>query len=358
MPDEAPQEAPESSESSSEQTFVEDVQTPSSSVETPSENGEGVAYNRDELMDVVRKAIGDIPAHDESSSEQAAESPAADAQAKPAEEAGKGGEAKDDKSEAPRGAEDFSDVPFNKHPRFQELIAEKNEYKAKAEEMSSQIEALTPDADEWNKVSAYMKENGIASEAMAELFEYAALVTTGRVDKALEMARKQVAELEALTGHKLSPDLQRRIDDGVMDEESARQLSTAQSRLELERRMHQREMEAAQQQTKVANTEAVMDAVRQWEKKIRSEDTDYGLKHEAVQDRLKLELSKPGGMPTSAKAGVELVQNIYDQVSAWPVFKNESRLTPNKSVTGGSSPRAPARQPASMLEAVQMALEQ
>lgn len=330
--------------------------------------GDGEAYSRDELMDVVRKAVGDLPSDDPAPSDEGkADSPTAEGQEQeseaeseeepktaPDESGEEGGEAKE---------EDYSDVPFHNHPRFKQLIEQKNTLQA-------QVDELSAGAGEWDKISTFMTQHEIAPETMGRMYtavakanneaaveicDFMDAVTEGRIDDALKMARQQVSELEMLSGYQLPPEIKQRVDEGLIDEDSARELSQAQSRLQLQERLHERDRASREQEDRNSLVNGMQTAVRQWEESIRKSDPEYGLKQEFVFDRLSRHLAK--GLPATQQAAVDLVQKIYDEVNKSPAFVNPARRETKKVVEGGESPRASAPEPKSMLEAVTRALQ-
>lgn len=59
--------------------------------------------------------------------------------------------------------DDYSDVAFHKHPRFQQLIKEKNDYKQRISELEAKLDGLTPEQIEYaRKISKQQMERELA----------------------------------------------------------------------------------------------------------------------------------------------------------------------------------------------------
>ena len=65
--------------------------------------------------------------------------------------------------EAEDDSEDYSNVPFNKHPRFQKLIAEKNELK----ELSNKYKT---DSEQYKKITDFIELNNLSAKDAVEGF--------------------------------------------------------------------------------------------------------------------------------------------------------------------------------------------
>jgi hypothetical protein len=68
--------------------------------------------------------------------------------------------------------EDFSKLPFNKHPRFRELVKEKNSYK-------TQVAEYEADAKQYREIQGFMQANGLTAEEVAQSLETLAKMKTG-----------------------------------------------------------------------------------------------------------------------------------------------------------------------------------
>lgn len=105
----------------------------------------------------------------------------APAAAAPSAEGEEAGEAAGDPAPA-KAADDenFSDVPFNQHPRFKQLVRQRNEFRV--------------DAERYNNVQTYIDQQGLSAEEAADGLLIMGLMKTDPA-KAWEMLKPRVQTL-------------------------------------------------------------------------------------------------------------------------------------------------------------------
>jgi hypothetical protein len=106
--------------------------------------------------------------------------------------------------------ENYSDVPFNKHPRFRQLLSERNANKG--------------DAERYRQVDTFIRDNGMSAQEAADLLTVGAMAKTNPA-KAWELARPWVENLLKAAGEVLSPELQQAVQEGRMTQEAAYEVS-------------------------------------------------------------------------------------------------------------------------------------
>jgi|TARA_R100000458_G_scaffold13085_2_gene10924 hypothetical protein len=244
-------------------------------------------------------------------------------------------------SEPPAEAGD-DDPPFHEHPRWQEMISERDAYKQSHEELLG--------------LKNYMTEHGLTSDEVTLGFDIMKNIKHNP-QAALEALAPFIQEMEVQTGVRLSPDIQERFDEGYIDEESARELSQSRSREQLAQQASQRAAAQAQQiqqqQQLDAHANEVSGAVSEWERGWSSNDPDYKLKQPKVMEKIELHLLK-NGAPQTKEDAVQIAEACRKAVD------NEFRqLRPQKGnvtpVTGGSSPKS-TPEPQTLMEAMQQGL--
>lgn len=206
--------------------------------------------------------------------------------------------------------------PFGKHPRWQKMVAARNEYREKVEAISQEVEALRPRADEYGLIEQYMSDNGLQPPEVIEGFKIMALMKTDPA-AAREALQTHLHRIDSFLGNVLPPDLQRQVDEGFTTEEIAREAVRArnqQERLQAENqqyRQHIDQQASAQQQEQAR--QGMVSAVSQWEAQVRTSDPDYAMKEQFVVDKLKL-LRTQYRVETPEQA-VQLAQMAYDQAT-------------------------------------------
>lgn len=234
---------------------------------------------------------------------------------------GKSGE--DDAAAAESEADDKSDkgkdadVPFHKHPRWQEMLRERDGYKA-------QVESLKDKAERFDAIGAFAQQHGLNADELNQGFQIMALMKNDP-QKALELLAPHLANLELATGRRLPEDLQADVENGLITAERAQELA----RIRLEAQTHrqraerteaeiraerEREQQREQQRQAAEAARAMQGAVMQWEEGIKQRDPDYSHKQRFVTDRVRALMAEKG-RPQNAEEAVALVKEAYDDVT-------------------------------------------
>jgi PIN domain nuclease of toxin-antitoxin system len=236
--------------------------------------------------------------------------------------------------------------PFGKHPRWQKMVAARNEYREKAQAISQEVEALRPRADEYGLIEQYMSSNGLQPAEVIDGFKIMALMKTDPA-AAREALQTHLHRIDSFLGNVLPPDLQRQVDEGFTTEEIAREtvrtrnLLARQTAENQQYRQHIDQQATEQQQTQAR--QGMVSAVSQWEAQVRTSDPDYALKEQFVVDKLKL-LRTQYRVETPEQA-VQLAQMAYDQATkALRALHKKPEIRPSGagSLALGNSTTAPA----------------
>jgi len=239
---------------------------------------------------------------------------------------------------------DEADVPFNKHPRFRKLIAERNE--------------LRPKAEQYDQITGYLKTNGLSADEAAKGFEIMALMKNDPA-KAVQALQPYLQNLALATGYTLPDDIQQRLDDGYLDESDAREMARLRAENQRSEQRNAYRLEAEQRaRADEALTNAAA-AVEAWEAKTRSSDPDYDLKADELDDRVKVIMAERRAngysAPLTADEAINIAKTAYDEVTK----RNQARFgnkRPIRSASGGKLGGTPTPEPNSLMEAVQNAL--
>ena len=249
-----------------------------------------------------------------------------------------------EEAEVDAKAETDDDPPFHEHPRWKQMISERDGYKQSHQELT--------------QLKSYMTEANLDANEVNQGFEIMRLIKSDPV-KALEALQPYVEQLEQVTGVRLSADIQERVDEGYIDEDSAREMSQLRSREQLSadaaRRAAAQAQQIQQQQQMAQHADQVSSAVSEWESKWSSSDPDYKIKQPKVMEKIELNLLR-NGPPQTREQAVQLAEACRKAVD-----DEFAQLRPRKGeirpVTGGSSPKSTA-EPTTLMEAMQQGLAQ
>lgn len=242
--------------------------------------------------------------------------------------------------------DDFSKLPFNKHPRFRELVKEKNTYKAQMAEYEA-------DAKQYRDIQSFMQNNGLTAEEVAESLSILAQVKTGDPAKAYELMLQRTQALAVVAGKQLPTDLEEKVEQGYIDRETAQDLH--QQRVSAERKAQLAQSQLAQRsvQDQRSQVNAIASAVSAWEQATKSSDPDFDLKAELVKDRVRAYVAS-NGMPRTAEAALKLSKDSYDAVTQ-TLLRVRGDKAPMRTTVGGKTNGSAAPEPKNLLDVIRRA---
>lgn len=215
--------------------------------------------------------------------------------------------------------ENFSDVPFNKHPRFQEVLRQRNEFKT--------------DAVRYQNVQNFITEQGLEAPEVANLLVIGGLMKTNPAE-AWRRMKPTVEQVLIAAGEVLPEDLKAMVQSGEMTREAA--MLVSRSRAEVNsvnvRQQFEQGRQETQQQINAAN--AVRSAVDTWESTRRARDPNFDAKLPAIQKEVAW-LLQTEGKPDTPEGVRDQLQRAYDAVTAVPTAKPQQKPT-IRPVTGGN----------------------
>ena len=232
------------------------------------------------MSDAIFKAFGDDDEDEATPAGGYDADDADDAKANPPSEA-------DGPSEGEAEAKPASDddkLPFHKHPRWQEVIAQKREAETAIEAQKAEIETLQVGHSVYQKMTDFCKQSGIDNDHVNDLFTAGALLNK---DPAafLDFVKPWIDQAEQASGRRLDADLTEAIDNGEIAESRALELHKAR----VEAKASKDAMEAAKLQSASERQSAadrsvgvLVESVAKWEAGKKSSDPDF----EHISDRV------------------------------------------------------------------------
>jgi hypothetical protein len=217
--------------------------------------------------------------------------------------------------------ENYSDVPFNKHPRFQQLL--------------TRVKTSEADAKRYQNVQTYLDSNGVSSEEAADALLVAALAKTNPA-KAWEQVRPWLNKLLVAAGEVLPDELQQRVQAGELTRDAA--LEVSRSRATVQSFQTQRELEQQRQQREAADAAAnsILSAATSWEQDRQQKDPNFAAKVAPLQREIAY-LHATEGRPTTPEGVKDQLTRAYKAVNDAYVPPAAPRPTPRpvRPVTGG-----------------------
>jgi hypothetical protein len=222
------------------------------------------------------------------------------------------------------------DLPFGKHPRFQEVIAEKNTFK-------QELETLRPQAQRIAALDGFMQQNGIQGAQLQRALEYLRLVNSDP-EKAADLIEQDYKQLATATGRVLPADLQEKVAAGVLDPELAKEI--ARGRGQKSYQEYRGQATASQQSMQLV--QAVDGTIGQWAQ--MKAQTDPDLKPGTAEWKM-LDLAikdararNPSMLPQEAMSLVEkLYKEVKDTLAPLAPKKIVTRPKPKEAASAASA---------------------
>lgn len=254
---------------------------------------------------------------------------------------GKPGAAEGDAETPQTDDENYSDVPFHKHPRFQHLLRAKK---------AAEIDAIA-----YRNVTAYLESNGLTSEEASEVIEIRALMRNDP-EKAWELLKPHVTELLTAIGEIVPDDIAARVHNGEISRETALELAKARAKGTTLEERQKRDTERRKAEDERRRVDSLRNAAISWAEDRAAKDPLFAEKHELVMRELAWLQTKDGKPDTPDGVRAQL-KKAYDAVNASYVPKTATRPAPKKPMKpvtqSGSTDTTAAPEPKSTLDLIQ-----
>jgi len=237
--------------------------------------------------------------------------------------------------------------------RFERLMAQRNEARLA-------LEAVQPEINQHRQFQNTLQQAQLAPDDVNQLLFIGAALRKQDYKGFLDGVTPYVMAAQEALGLRIAPDIQRQVDDGLVSEDAARELTRTRHRLaqaEASLRDTTRQNEV---QTQNSNLNEIRSRVTNWETRIRSRDPDYAHKADTVR-RFSQALLQERGTPATPEQAEALVQAAYDEANrtliALRPAPRPTRPSPSSVhvATGGAALNG--QQPNTLKEAVLMALQ-
>lgn len=234
--------------------------------------------------------------------------------------------------------------------RFERLLGQRDEAR-------TALTALTPEIEQHRQLQGYLREHQLAPDDVNMLLGVGAALRRGEYQAFLNGVMPYVQAAQEAVGLRLAPDMQKQVDEGLITEETAREVTRTRFRANQAEERVRTETTTRAQEDQGRALAAVRSAVETWEDGIRKRDPDYSLKAVAIR-RFSQALLQERGAPQTPDQAVKLVEEAYREATEQFVkVRPPPRPTrPAPSGINGTSHGA-ALEPATMKEAAIMALQ-
>jgi hypothetical protein len=216
--------------------------------------------------------------------------------------------------------EEYTDVPFNKHPRFQQLLRKAKTYQE--------------DATRYHNVVSYLDDVGLSDEEAADGLRLMGLAKSNPA-QAFEEMRPWLEQLVVAAGAVLPPDLQTRVQNGELTAAAAQEIAKAKAQAaSLQHQQSFREKQEQSRQEK-AFAQSITGAAESWEADRMAKDPNFEAKRPAIMKEI-MYLHATEGKPTTPQGVRAQLKKAYDTINAsLPAAPRAPAPRPVRPVTGG-----------------------
>lgn len=218
--------------------------------------------------------------------------------------------------------ENFSDVPFNKHPRFQEVLRQRNDFKV--------------DAVRYRNVQNFIDQNGLGAEEAAELLTIGGLMKVNPIE-AWKRMKPAIQKLLVAAGEVLPDDLKDRVAKGEITADAAMEVSRSRATVDATHAQRSFEQQRSDQTRSTELRNTLMGAAAAWEADRHLRDPNFDAKLPLVQKEV-VWLQSQEGKPDTPQGVQDQLRRAYEAVNAAaptpvaPTSRQKPAITP---VNGG-----------------------
>lgn len=224
-------------------------------------------------------------------------------------------EGETDESESEAEGDETDLPPFHKHPRFQELVKERNTYKEQLDKQANLVAAH-------QSVIDYCQQNDVSPSEFEQFVRLAALVKTDPAQ-----ARKELepiwSELGGVVGEGgLPEDLQAEVDADELSLERAKEIAALRAQNKLKESQKARTAEQMRAQQQRAFIAAIQNGVAAWETakaesdpgfRPKTKESDKDGKYEWFMDKLAAMIQRTP--PKTVNEAVQIAESAYQAVN-------------------------------------------
>lgn len=271
-------------DSSTASEDVAEVEAQSAETEAAAESSPATDETEPDTLSIVRDVVG---AETEETAEAASSAE------------GEEGTVQGDESGSSEPSDDYSDVPFNQHPRFRELLGKWH--------------AAEQDAGRYRNVQAYIEQHGLTAEEAANGITIMGLAKLNPRE-AFKQAAPWFKSLAIAAGEILPDDLAQRVQKGELSKDVAQELSRSRAENAAQTTRQQFEQQRGERERTTAAAQALTTAAATWEQDRTLKDPNFAAKLPRIQEKIAF-LHATGQRPTTPEGVRDQLKTVYEAVN-------------------------------------------
>jgi hypothetical protein len=212
-----------------------------------------------------------------------------------------GEEAGDDAGDGPSqtDSEDFSDVAFHKHPRFQQIVRERNSFRE--------------DAGRYRNVQTYLDDNGLSAEEAADGLMLMGMMKTDPI-QAWKALKPRVQNLLVAAGEILPDDLAKRVEARELTRDGAFEINRAKAAQKAFEARQQFNQQREQRRGSNQLQRSIHDTVSTWETDRQLKDPNFTSKLPRIQEKIAF-IHATEGVAKDVDSTKRQLKRAYDAVN-------------------------------------------
>jgi len=202
-------------------------------------------------------------------------------------------------------------VPFHNHPRWKEVLKERDEARSVLDKTKAEVDALRPQAEGFVSLQQYCQKHNINDNEVQEALDLLALSKSDT--KAFRARLQTYADvIDFAQGTRLPQDLQEKVDAGVLPEAEAQELS----RYRLQKEHLVRSNTASQEAVHQANVQQVTTAINAWHLDNAKRDPGFNEPERLQMLTDRIHYLWNAKQPTDVKSAIALAEQANVDVKA------------------------------------------
>jgi hypothetical protein len=230
----------------------------------------------------------------------------------------------------------------------------------RADQATAETGKLKPLAEQFRKIDGFVQSSGLNWDEVNSGFNIMRLMKNDPF-AAREALAPMMDALNKACGIELPPELRQKVDQGFVDEDTARRTAQAEARARLASQAHTRTVEQVQERQQAEahqrHVGTVTTAVKTFQENWQRTDPDYAAKSPLVMEKVELTLSRlarQGQTISDPAQAVKIVDDAKKAVEA--TFKPFMRREAINPLPSGTVSATAGAKPKSMVEAIAQGL--
>lgn len=216
--------------------------------------------------------------------------------------------------------ENYTDVPFHKHPRFQQILG--------------RLKTAETDATHYRNVQSFIDQQGLNAQEAADLLTIGGLMKTDPAE-AWKRMKPVVQKVLVAAGEVIPDDLKAMVQAGEMSREAAFEVSRSRAMAQSTQARTAWERQRSEERQRNDAASAVQNSVTSWEAERKQRDPNFDAKLPLIEREVTW-LQAKEGRPNTPEGVRAQLEKAYNAVSASYVAPAPRQRRPAvRPITGG-----------------------